>query len=127
MLDTTLLLPEPDIAKEKLGLNKGDRLLLLLPASRIQELRYLMPPLAKAAAILQQDDPSLEVLVPAGQASFEGPLQICLEEAGVKLVQLNDKKAAKSNGVLSSPGLTYFKGIMIIKCLHPTKSPSFFL
>jgi len=33
-----------------------------------------------------------------------------LEEAGVKLVQLNDKKAAKSNGVLSSPGLTYFKG-----------------
>ena len=33
-----------------------------------------------------------------------------LEEAGIKLVKLNDKKAAKTHGVLSSPGLTYFKG-----------------
>lgn len=33
-----------------------------------------------------------------------------LEEAGIKLVKLNDKKAAKTQGVLSSPGLTYFKG-----------------
>jgi len=37
-----------------------------------------------------------------------------LEEAGIKLVKLNDKKAAKTNGVLSSPGLTYFKGN--VKC-----------
>ena len=36
-----------------------------------------------------------------------------LEEAGIKLVKLNDKKAAKTHGVLSSPGLTYFKGIKI--------------
>ena len=33
-----------------------------------------------------------------------------LEEAGIKLVKLNDKKAAKTHGILSSPGLTYFKG-----------------
>ena len=36
-----------------------------------------------------------------------------LEEAGIKLVKLNDKKAAKTYGVLSSPGLTYFKGIQL--------------
>ncbi len=84
MLDTTISLPERDFARKQLGLQKGERLLLLLPASRTQELRYLMPPLAKAASILQRDDPSINVLVPAGQTAFEIPLQRCLEEAGVK-------------------------------------------
>ena len=33
-----------------------------------------------------------------------------LNEAGIKVVKINDKKSAKSFGILSSPGLTYFKG-----------------
>ena len=33
-----------------------------------------------------------------------------LDEVGVIVVRINDKKSAKSFGILSSPGLTYFKG-----------------
>ena len=33
-----------------------------------------------------------------------------LDDAGIKVVRINDKKSAKSFGILSSPGLTYFKG-----------------
>jgi hypothetical protein len=33
-----------------------------------------------------------------------------LEESGIKVVKLNDKKAAKQNGILSVPGLTFYKG-----------------
>ena len=33
-----------------------------------------------------------------------------LDDAGIKVVRVNDKKSAKSFGILSSPGLTYFKG-----------------
>jgi hypothetical protein len=33
-----------------------------------------------------------------------------LDDAGVKTVRVNDKRTAKSYGILSSPGLTYFKG-----------------
>ena len=33
-----------------------------------------------------------------------------LEDAGIKTVRINDKKSAKAFGILSSPGLTYFKG-----------------
>ena len=33
-----------------------------------------------------------------------------LDDAGIKTVRINDKKSAKSFGILSSPGLTYFKG-----------------
>ena len=59
-------------------------MLLLLPASRPQELRYLMPPLAQAAALLQQRHPDLQVLLPAGLAEFEAPLAAALQEAGVR-------------------------------------------
>ena len=33
-----------------------------------------------------------------------------LEEAGIEVVRINDKKTSKSYGILSAPGLTYFKG-----------------
>ena len=33
-----------------------------------------------------------------------------LEDAGIKTVRINDKKTAKSFGILSAPGMTYFKG-----------------
>jgi hypothetical protein len=33
-----------------------------------------------------------------------------LEDSGIKVVKLSDKKAAKQNGILSVPGLTFYKG-----------------
>ena len=33
-----------------------------------------------------------------------------LEDAGIRTVRINDRKVAKSFGILSAPGLTYFKG-----------------
>ena len=32
-----------------------------------------------------------------------------LDDSGIKVVKLNDKKAAKQNGILSVPGLTFYK------------------
>ena len=58
-------------------------MLLLVPASRPQELGYLMPPLAAAAAMLQRRKPGLQVLVPAGLERFEQPLAEALAAAGV--------------------------------------------
>jgi lipid-A-disaccharide synthase len=83
LLDTLVNLPSRDEARSALGLQPGERLLLLLPASRLQELRYLLPPLAAAAAELQRRCPGLKVMVPAGQAAFEPTLAQLLAEAGV--------------------------------------------
>ena len=33
-----------------------------------------------------------------------------LEDSGIKVVKINDKKTAKQNGILSVPGLTFYKG-----------------
>jgi lipid-A-disaccharide synthase len=84
LLDTLANLPSRDAARAQLGLQAHERLLLLFPASRQQELRYLLPPLAAAAAELQRRCPGLRVMVPAGQAAFEPVLAQMLEAAGVQ-------------------------------------------
>ena len=84
LLDTLASLPERAQARAALGLQEHERLLLLLPASRKQELRYLLPPLAAAAAELQRRCPGLRVVVPAGQAAFEPVLAGMLQAAGVQ-------------------------------------------
>ena len=97
LLDALKQLPDRQQARQQLGLEPDQRLLLLLPASRPQELRYLMPTLAKAAALLQKRDPSLAVMVPAGLAKFEQPLQDALDAFGVrgKVIAAQDADALK--------------------------------
>ena len=84
LLDSFQNLPDRASSRRQLGLDPEAPVLLLLPASRPQELRYLMPPLAQAAALLQQRHPDLQVLLPAGLEQFEHPLAVALEEAGVR-------------------------------------------
>ena len=84
LLDLTADIPDRAEARRQLGLDPEGRLLLLLPASRPQELRYLMPVLAEVAARLQARDPGLAVMVPAGLSRFEQPLEEALAAAGVK-------------------------------------------
>jgi len=83
MLDMLRNLPEKESARKRLGLLKGQKLLLLLPASRSQELRYVMPVLSKAAAMLQKHDSSIKVFVPSGLPGFEKSLREALELEGV--------------------------------------------
>ena len=84
LIDTLTDLPSRESARAQLGLQAHERLLLLFPASRTQELRYLLPPLAAAAAELQRRCPGLRVMVPAGQAAFEPVLAELLAAAGVQ-------------------------------------------
>ena len=84
LLDSFQDLPERQESRRALGLDPDAPVLLLVPASRPQELRYLMPALARAAAMLQQRCPGLQVLVPAGLERFEQPLAEALAAAGVR-------------------------------------------
>ena len=84
LIDTLQNLPDRATARRQLDLDPEGPVLLLMPASRSQEMRYLLPPLAAAAAELQRRHPSLEVLVPAGLAGFEPALRQQLEAGGVR-------------------------------------------
>ena len=84
LLDTLAELPSRDQARKRLGLAAEVPLLLMLPASRRQELRYLLPAMAAAVAELQRRQPRLEVLVPSGLSGFEAELGAVLTKAGVR-------------------------------------------
>ena len=84
LLDTLAELPSREQARQRLGLDAQVPVLLLLPASRRQELHYLLPAMAAAAAELQRRHPSLEVLVPTGLSGFEAELTAVLAKEGVR-------------------------------------------
>jgi lipid-A-disaccharide synthase len=84
LLDTLTELPSREQARAELALSTTAPVLLLLPASRPQELRYLLPEMVAAAAELQRRHPNLEVLLPAGLPGFEPELSAQLAAAGVR-------------------------------------------
>jgi len=84
LLDTIGDPPVRDQACDQLGLDPQAPVLLLMPASRRQELHYLLPHLVAAAAELQRRQPRLQVVVPAGLAGFEVRLNHQLERAGLR-------------------------------------------
>jgi lipid-A-disaccharide synthase len=76
--------PDRRTARRELGLREQGPVLLLMPASRRQELRYMLPRIVAAAAALQRLDPSLQVVVAAGLPGFETRLSQQLRLAGVQ-------------------------------------------
>jgi lipid-A-disaccharide synthase len=84
LLDTLNHLPSRAEARRDLGLAAEAPVLLLLPASRQQELRYLLPPMLEAVAVLQRRMPTLEVLLPAAQANFQAPLEAAVAGAAIR-------------------------------------------
>jgi lipid-A-disaccharide synthase len=84
LIDTLGQPPSRARAREELALPLETPVLLLLPASRPQELRYLLPAMAAAVALLQSRVPALEVLLPAGLPGFETTLAKAMEGAGAR-------------------------------------------
>ena len=95
LIDTLGEQPSRQEARQQLGLDPDVQVLLLLPASRRQELRYLLPPMARGLALLQATNPRLEVLVSAGQRGFEKPIAAVMAEAGVRCRIIANDEADK--------------------------------
>ena len=85
-------MPSREESLKKIGLNSKDKLLLIIPASRKQEIKYVLPTLLKAAKLLQEKDPSITVLIPSGLKEFDGILNKFINEYGVsgKIVLSNE-------------------------------------
>ena len=83
MLDFYKNIPSKEESFKRLGLIFEQKVLLLIPASRKQELKYILPTLLKAAKLLQEKDPSITVLIPSGLKEFDEILNNSLNEYGV--------------------------------------------
>ena len=83
MLDIYRNVPTREESLRKIGLTSDKKLLLIIPASRKQELKYILPTLLKAAKLLQEKDPSITVIVPSGLKDFDEILNNSLNKYGV--------------------------------------------
>ncbi len=83
MLDFYRNIPTREESLERIGLKPDEKLLLIIPASRKQEIKYILPTLLQAAQLLQKKDPSITVLIPSGLKEFDGILKKLLNEYGV--------------------------------------------
>ena len=102
LLDTIGDPPSAQEARRQLGLRDDAPVLLLMPASRRQEIRYMLPHIVAAAAELQRRIPALQVVVPAGLAGFEAHLARQLEAAGVRCRVIAATEADHLNPALCS-------------------------
>ena len=83
MLDFYRNIPTREESLKKVGLKSDQKLLLIIPASRKQELKYILPTLLKAAKLLQEKDPSITVLIPSGLKEFDGILNKLINDYNV--------------------------------------------
>lgn len=80
-------------ARLALKIEKEVRVITLLPASRRQELRYIMPVMFEAAARVQQQEPTVSFLIPVSLPDFEAEIALAASRYG-----LNARLVDKTNG-----------------------------
>jgi lipid-A-disaccharide synthase len=84
LVDALAKLPTREQAREQLGISVGETAIALLPASRTQELRHILPILAEAAQQIQAQVPSVHFWIPVALPHFRVPIQAAIEKFGLK-------------------------------------------
>ena len=102
MLDCYQNIPSREESFRKIGLTSDKKLLLIIPASRKQELKYILPTLLKAAKLLQEKDPSIIVFIPSGLKEFDAILNHSLKKYGVNGKVIFSKEVDKIKPFLFS-------------------------
>jgi len=85
--------PQRAAARARLHLGEDSKLLLLLPASRSQEMSYLLPSLLEGAVRLQRRHPTLQVIIPAGRQAFAPTIRQQVQNMGLMATVLDAQEA----------------------------------
>ena len=83
MVDSTDKLPTKKLSRKYLKLKSNENVLLMMPASRPQEIKYLLPTFMKVANKLQQKYPNLVVFIPSCRNSFDEKFEKALQRYDV--------------------------------------------
>ena len=95
MIDLTRKLPLRRDSRSMLKLRPNQKILLLMPASRPQEIRYILPIFMKTAKKLQLRYPNLIVYIPSCRRAFDESFKKALRKYQVKGQVISQKDNAK--------------------------------
>lgn len=91
LLDRMEHAPTKEQARLNLGLELSDTIVTLLPASRQQEIKYLLPAMCAAAQQILQQMPEVKFLIPVSLASYHSAITSTVAEYNLP-VQILDGK-----------------------------------
>lgn len=84
LIDRMQSAPSREQARQTLGIAPEQRVVALIPASRRQELKYLLPVIVQAARRLQAQVPDVEFWVPLSLKQYRPALEQALRQAQVR-------------------------------------------
>ncbi|CAM3536793.1 Lipid-A-disaccharide synthase [Bordetella sputigena] len=98
---TIPMAPDREAARARLGVERGARVLAMLPGSRSSEIRVLAPRFLQALQQLQARDPALQCLVPMVNAARRAEFEQFLRQypvSNLRIVTSDDVAAGVMNG-----------------------------
>lgn len=84
LIDRMANAPSREIAREKLGIKDTEITIALLPASRNQELKYLLPVIFAAAKNIQSNLPNVHFWIPLSLETFKNTITAAIKDYGLQ-------------------------------------------
>jgi lipid-A-disaccharide synthase len=88
LLDRIAKAPSREIARETLGIAPDQLAVALLPASRIQEIKYLLPVICEAARQLQEKLPQIHFWLPISLETYRDRIEQTVKNYGLNVTLL---------------------------------------
>lgn len=77
--------PTREEARKKLGIQDTEKMIVLLPASRQQELKYLLPVMLESAEKIQEKISSVHFYLPISLPKYRSQIEVLIKEYNVKI------------------------------------------
>lgn len=90
LVDRLATAPDRAAARQRLGIGAAELAIALVPASRRQELRYLMPVLMAAAQHIQAARPQARFWIPLALERYRAPIAQAIQDFGLKAHIVSD-------------------------------------
>lgn len=86
LIDRVANIPNREIARERLEIASDEIAIALIPASRKQELQYLLPAIFQAAQQIQEKLPNVRFLIPLARDAFKAEIERAIAESKLNAI-----------------------------------------
>lgn len=91
IVDRIQKFPSREAARAVLGIQPEQKAIALLPASRRQELKYVLPVMFQAAKIIQEQLPQVHFWIPLSLETYRHSIEQAIEKYGLRATLVADK------------------------------------
>jgi len=109
LVDRVQAAPNRDDARSMLGIPPDQTAIVLLPASRQQELKYLMPVIFEAAQQIQAKLPNVHFWIPLALENYRGAIDQAITDYGLRATLLDSNKGQTTLQAIAAADLAITK------------------